>query len=275
MATVTFSISGTPPGTGFVATTLNLAFLLNQTITAFGSGGLSWTQSTTDTTDTVSLIGSGLAPVVVGGKLTDVTAGTLSSLHSSFTGHSGTTTITEHADYTGLIADAAHFFDLAFAHNWQGLFNYAFRGNDNITGSSGNDKLSGAGGADVLKGGLGDDTLIGGAGQDHLIGGLGADHFTFTKSAAINGVDQIMDFAHGVDHIDLSHLGFAGLGVVGALDPSHFTTGSAASAIATVAYNATTGLVSFDADGTGAGAALAFAHVVAGTVLTASDFLVI
>ncbi len=274
MANVTLTLTGAAPGPGFSATTLNLTNLLKETVSSFGSTGVTWTKTTATSNDTSSVTGSGLVPVVVGGKLTDVTAGTISALHSSASFHSGTTNITSTASYTGLIANAAHFFDLAFAHQWQSLFNYAFRGNDHVTGSGGNDKISGAAGADVLNGGLGDDTLIGGTGMDRLTGGAGADHFVFSNGADKTGVDQITDFTHGVDHIDLNHNGFAGLGAAGALDPSHFTTGAASAAEAMIAYNSVTGLLSFDPDGTGLTPALAFAHVVPGTIVTSSDFLI-
>nr|WP_232487324.1 hypothetical protein [Azotobacter chroococcum] len=69
-----------------------------------------------------------------------------------------------------------------------------------------------------LLGGAGDDLLDGGAGRDRLTGGEGADIFRFsaredsyrTSDASFN--DLILDFDADEDLIDLSALGFTGLG---------------------------------------------------------------
>jgi hypothetical protein len=61
----------------------------------------------------------------------------------------------------------------------------------------------GAGSRLVVYGSAGADTLRGGAGQEILTGGAGADLFVIGKG----GVDQIADFTHGTDRIDLSHTG--------------------------------------------------------------------
>lgn len=81
-------------------------------------------------------------------------------------------------------------------------------GNDPLLdGGDGNDTISGAGGTDTLLGGNGDDRLSGGAGLDTMTGGLGADVFVFA-TAAESGTgtsrDNILDFAVGVDRIDIS-----------------------------------------------------------------------
>jgi Ca2+-binding RTX toxin-like protein len=77
-------------------------------------------------------------------------------------------------------------------------------GNDWMKGTSGANLLHGGMGNDTLDGGGGDDTLIGGGGDDMLIGGDGRDRF---QIAFGDGNDRIMDFATGVDVIELS--GFA------------------------------------------------------------------
>lgn len=83
-------------------------------------------------------------------------------------------------------------------------------GADTLEGGDGNDWLYGdgrestatvAGGADKLYGGSGTDHLIGGGGNDLLSGGAGADWFVFAPGS---GADEIVDFASGTDHIDLS-----------------------------------------------------------------------
>ncbi|RXD03371.1 hypothetical protein EQZ23_13520 [Sphingomonas sp. UV9] len=62
--------------------------------------------------------------------------------------------------------------------------------------------LHGAGGNDVLVGGQGNDGLVGGSGADILTGGLGADVFAY--AGFDEGGDVIVDFATGVDHIQLN-----------------------------------------------------------------------
>lgn len=94
-------------------------------------------------------------------------------------------------------------------------------GKDTLTGTPGNDVIIGKAGADTLNGGAGDDVLDGGAGRDVLTGGPGADTFRFSdvrdsyrnyNSGGINAGDIITDFVTGSDRLDLSGLGFSGLG---------------------------------------------------------------
>src|SRR5262249_16136706 len=58
----------------------------------------------------------------------------------------------------------------------------------------------------VLDGGAGDDVLDGGAGHDVLTGGAGNDRFVFKPGDFATGptFDEITDFKHGNDKIDLS-----------------------------------------------------------------------
>jgi serralysin len=77
------------------------------------------------------------------------------------------------------------------------------------------------------------------------------------------------------DTIRLENAVFTGL-AAGALAPGAFNTGAAASqADDRIIYNTATGALLFDADGSGAGAAVHFATLAGGLALTASDFLVI
>lgn len=91
-------------------------------------------------------------------------------------------------------------------------------GDDTLTGTAANEQLLGGLGNDVLNGGAGNDILIGGAGVDKLTGGAGADIFRFsaTQDSYRNGVasysDQIQDFDITADKIDVSALGYSGLG---------------------------------------------------------------
>jgi len=80
-----------------------------------------------------------------------------------------------------------------------------------LTGSA-DINATGNASANVIHGNKGDNILDGKTGADHLTGSGGADTFVFKTGY---GKDTITDFAHGVDHINLSGLtgiqGFADL----------------------------------------------------------------
>lgn len=132
-------------------------------------------------------------------------------------------------------------------------------GSDNvITGGSGNDQISTLGG---------NDTIIGGSGNDLIQGGAGNDIFRYLGGET--GLDRILDFTSGSDRISLSAAGFTQTGTL------TFETGSAATtANSTFLYNSVTGIVSYDADGNGAGAAVQLAQLNAGLSLTLADFVI-
>jgi Ca2+-binding RTX toxin-like protein len=79
---------------------------------------------------------------------------------------------------------------------------------ENATGSNLGDVLQGNSGNNVLSGLDGDDRIIGGAGRDTLIGGAGNDVFVFNHASdsLVGNPDEITDFVHGQDKIDLSGL---------------------------------------------------------------------
>jgi Ca2+-binding RTX toxin-like protein len=82
-------------------------------------------------------------------------------------------------------------------------------GQDTIAGGAGNDILYGGKGQDIINGGAGNDTLVGGMDEDTLTGGAGSDLFEFdslTDSTTSFQGDMIVDFVHGADKIDLSHI---------------------------------------------------------------------
>ncbi|AJE19815.1 Secreted bifunctional mannuronan C-5 epimerase/alginate lyase [Azotobacter chroococcum NCIMB 8003] len=89
---------------------------------------------------------------------------------------------------------------------------------DSLIGSAAAESLSGGGGNDYLHGGAGDDSLDSGLGRDTLAGGSGADLFRFSsredsyRTSSEGFSDLILDFKAGEDRIDLSTLGFTGLG---------------------------------------------------------------
>ncbi|MDH4559028.1 mannuronan epimerase [Pseudomonas sp. BN417] len=104
------------------------------------------------------------------------------------------------------------------------IFNRVITGtsaSDSLLGSDSADTLLGLAGNDSLSGGAGDDKLDGGAGRDSLYGGAGADTCRYSNlldsyrdydTGGITASDTIYDFTVGVDKIDVSGLGFLGLG---------------------------------------------------------------
>ena len=112
-------------------------------------------------------------------------------------------------------------------------------GTNTLEGGEGDDLLVGGDDDDLLFGGDGNDTLVGGAGTNQLTGGDDADVFLFSPDALDGLADQVLDYSlvEG-DQVDLT-----GLFDVGGGDVADF-----------VQYDDTTGDLSVDADGNGAGA---------------------
>ena len=242
------------------------------------STDVSWSNGLSGTSNLGLIInGGGIVSVVAGSVLTDVTAGTFTSVEFFIHG--------QVLDYGGFNVSAVKFFDLMSVGNWTGLAKLVFSGNDSLDGTAlndtiagygGNDWLNGGLGNDVLKGGTGNDTLLGVVGVDTMVGGAGADAFLFENPDAGGGYSKIMDFAHGTDHLELVSAVFSNVGGPGALDPSHFHLGTAAtSSTQGVIYDQATGRLWVDSDGNGPAAQVLIAHLIAGTVVTASDFLLI
>lgn len=121
-------------------------------------------------------------------------------------------------------------------------------GNANrLDGGAGNDALEGGGGSDVLLGGTGNDLLAGGAGADLLTGGAGRDRFDYDNLG--DAGDTITDFALGPggDILDLSDL----LDSIGYGGGTPFADG-----VLSFGHAGGSTIVSIDADGAGAGAAV-------------------
>ena len=136
--------------------------------------------------------------------------------------------------------------------------------------------LTGGRRADVLKGGDGDDRLNGGLGRDVLTGNAGDDTFIFSAKLGAKNADTIRDFVAADDQFQLAHKIFSGLDR-GVLNTGAFVMGSKAlAADDRIVFNAKTGALFYDADGSGTEhAAIRFAQVKAGTVLKAGDFFIV
>jgi len=122
---------------------------------------------------------------------------------------------------------------------------------NDVTGTAGADFLVGNASAQVLDGLGGADQLLGNAGHD-----------TFLINRPTDGIDSLLDFWSGDDVIGLDQIGF-GIGGNGSLAVNgvNYVVGTAATTTApTIIFNPTTSTLFWDADGTGAGAPVAFAR---------------
>ena len=137
-----------------------------------------------------------------------------------------------------------------------------------IDAGAGNDTLIGGGGRDQLNGGDGNDTLTGGG---------GGDRFTFSSRLdPVANRDTITDFSiSDGDRIELKNTVFPALTTTGILAASAFFMGGAATtAEQRILYNSANGLLSYDSDGDGATAAIAFATLSPALALTSNQLLV-
>jgi Ca2+-binding RTX toxin-like protein len=171
-----------------------------------------------------------------------------SGTYDHITGSGGNDTLLGHLGNDSLVGGSG--FDLIRG----GRGNDSLQGGlnaDTLFGGRGNDVLQGGRGPDILYGGVGSDTLSGGLGNDLLAGGDGEDVFIFMS--ALNGlsnIDVITDFVSGVDRIQVSVSVFTALAE---------QVGQSVGLSQYITYNAATGELSYDADGSGAGTAVIFA----------------
>lgn len=150
---------------------------------------------------------------------------------------------------------------------------------ENLSGSAFADQLTGNALNNRLKGGAGADTLSGGAGQDQLTGGAGNDRFVLADTL---NADTLTDFVAGNDKIALSTAVFTALASSNtaehSLSAGRFVgAAQAADSNDFIVYNAQTGALYYDADGSGRGAAVQIALVGNQThpTLTATDFVIV
>lgn len=143
---------------------------------------------------------------------------------------------------------------------------------------AGSDAISGTGNtlANAITGNGAANLLNGKAGNDVLFGGGGDDSFRFDTKLGATNIDTILDFATGVDVIQLENSIFTSLAVGNLADTAFLVTagGSAAQdALDRIIYDASSGALYFDKDGTGSSAAVQFATLAPGTTLTFGDFI--
>ncbi len=188
------------------------------------------------------------------------------------------------AFYTNAAGGVTVSLAITTAQNTGGAGIDVISGFENLNGSTLADRLTGDALANIITGSDGDDTINGGLGNDVFFGGSGADQFVFnTTLGATTNVDTMVSFQLGMDKIVLENAVFTALGVAtGALSDAQFAlTTETLGAADRIIYNAATGALFYDRDGSGTAVAVQFANVVGNIVgqgvagLSASDFLII
>lgn len=162
----------------------------------------------------------------------------------------------------------------------QDLFNpvKVYAGNDTITGTNGNNVLKGYGGNDTMKALGGNDYLHGGLGRDKLYGGLGRDQFVFDTRPNSTNKDTIYDFKVKDDTIRLENSIFTKIGSKGYLKPGAFwtnNTGRAHDKDDRIIYDKDSGVLYYDADGTGSSKAMAFTTITKNLSMTSKDIYIV
>jgi Ca2+-binding RTX toxin-like protein len=164
---------------------------------------------------------------------------------------------------------------------------YGSSGHDTVDGGAGNDWVYGDTGNDRVYGGSGNDVVHGGAGNDRLYGGAGTDAFVFNTKLGTAATDRnvnfdtIVDFKVRDDSVFLDNaifkkLGGGTLANPSPLDAEFFVTGTKAKERDDyLIYNKKTGVLSYDADGSGSKQAVEFAQLSKNLALTHKDFFVI
>jgi hypothetical protein len=147
--------------------------------------------------------------------------------------------------------------------------------------------LIGSSGNDMLIGGIGNDILIGGGGNDTLTGGGGNNQFVFNaKPNATTNFDTITDFNGAKDILEFSKAIFSGVAEAASSGTGHTlnsagellisatgTTGQ--NSVEHFIYNTTSGILYYDATGTGSSVAVTMLGISIHPTLTYSDIHII
>jgi Ca2+-binding RTX toxin-like protein len=228
--------------------------------------------------------GNGGNDVITGGDGADILMGMdgddriiIDQFDTWFSGGAGTDTLVftgqgalnyslAQGDFENVDAGAGD--DIVYGTDGANVINLG-SGNDYAQGFAGNDTITGGDGADELQGMEGNDYLIGGAGNDTLIGGSGVDRFLLANVA---GIDSLVDFAPSLGEViefDRTSFGIATSAAIG----THLVFGATAPNATRGYFLVTSTGISWDADGSGSGAAkqlASFASPVSG--MSASNF---
>jgi Ca2+-binding RTX toxin-like protein len=256
--------------------TFSLAGQYLENLTLAGSSAINGTGNKLNNT----LIGNGAANTLTGGEGNDLLDGGAGA-DTLIGGVGDDTYIVDNAGDT--VTEAANsgtdsvFSSVSFSLAGQYIENLTLTGVAavNGTGNSLANVLTGNSAANTLSGMDGNDSIHGGLGADTLTGGQGSDGFYFDTALGGGNVDTITDFNVAADTIYLEGTVFTDAGPSGVLAAGAFVNGSVAlDADDRILYDSATGNIYYDADGSGAGAAVQFAKVTAGTALTRADFVI-
>ncbi|MEF8700141.1 MAG: calcium-binding protein [Candidatus Accumulibacter sp. UW20] len=153
---------------------------------------------------------------------------------------------------------------------WTEVENLTLRGSSAINGT-------GNAWANTLVGNDAANTLNGATGNDKLTGGAGSDRFQFdTALNAATNLDQITDFLSVDDTIALENAIFTAFATPGAIQAANLVFGNVAlDANDYLIYDNSNGHLLYDADGSGAGAAVQFATLTGAPALSYLDFLIV
>ena len=140
-------------------------------------------------------------------------------------------------------------------------------GNDTITATnSATSTYDGNSGDDVLNGGSVADNLIGSTGNDTITGGGGNDWFRY--NATNEGTDTITDFVSGTDKFLFEDTAFSNTAIF-----TSNATGTASGTNAQFIYNTSSGLLSYDSDGTLGSGSNSIAFLTGKPALVGTDVL--
>jgi Ca2+-binding RTX toxin-like protein len=229
---------------------------------ATGSAGFNVTNTGTATTSGTTLTGSSAANTLTSGAGNDTLVG--GAGNDTYVVNAGTDVVIELANGgTDLVSSSATYVLSVNVENLTLTGATAINGMGNVL----NNTIIGNSAANILAGGLGRDTLTGGS---------GADKFLFNVLETTANRDTITDFSVlDGDKIQFSKSVFAGLAGLSTITTANLALDGATQTAATrLTYSNTTGVLSYDADGSGTGQAVevALIGVTTHAALTASQF---
>lgn len=174
--------------------------------------------------------------------------------------------------------------------SWGNNAVYGGDGSDTITASTGNNLIDAGAGDDVIVclngealvlAGAGNDRIEVGAGNTTINAGDGADWIVLgydtqtLRFETLDGeIDTVLRFNYGQDRLEFSGSLFAGL-TSGKLAAEYFAREEADAAHGQFVYSSQTGILSWDADGNGAGAAQQITKLYGVLWLASSDIMIV
>jgi Ca2+-binding RTX toxin-like protein len=146
--------------------------------------------------------------------------------------------------------------------------------NDDIDGGSGNDRIHAGADGDTVAGGIGNDLIAGGEGNDVITGDGGKDMFYFAEKGSAN-IDRITDFSSKDDQLYMYGDAATSIPIMtGKITGAMFKVLQGSATVDgndRYIYDAATGILYFDRDGSGGEARQELLSLDIGTKLTAAD----